>query len=104
MALNDAPYNCQPNAGAFKLLSAVQSLKYAKQFVRILHVETTSVIPHKHSHKFAVTGLTTNHNPRALATARVLHGIREEIDDHLMQQRLIPIDPGQFANLPSQRV
>ena len=34
MPFNHAPHNSQPDAGAFKLILAVQPLKHAEEFVR----------------------------------------------------------------------
>jgi len=40
----------QTYAGAFESPGLVKTLKYTKQLVRILHIETNPVVPHKHYH------------------------------------------------------
>lgn len=47
MAYNDALYRCESNARPRILLSSMQALKGAKQFVDIGHVESSSIIAHK---------------------------------------------------------
>ena len=47
MAENNALNVGEANAGAFEFIVVVQSLENTKQFVRVLHIETDSIITHK---------------------------------------------------------
>src|SRR6266700_3920510 len=47
MAENNALDYGEANAGAFEFILVVQSLQNTKQFVRVLHIETDSIITHK---------------------------------------------------------
>src|ERR1700687_310651 len=44
VALDDALYDCQADAGAREILRAMQSLKHVEQLVGILHVEADPVV------------------------------------------------------------
>ena len=44
MPVDDAAHIGQSNAGPFEIFRPVQSLKNAKQFMRVLHVETYAIV------------------------------------------------------------
>src|SRR5271166_3384642 len=47
MTMKDALNGSQSYSGAFKLFSQMQTLKHAKEFVDILHIEARTVVPDK---------------------------------------------------------
>ena len=44
MAGDNALDKCQPHAGAFELVSAMQTLENAKEFVGVLHVKADAIV------------------------------------------------------------
>ena len=46
MAMNNAANRGQTYAGAFEFRADVQALKYAEEFVRVVHLETDAVVMH----------------------------------------------------------
>src|ERR1700733_11516487 len=82
---NDAVNDGEPDAGAPELLGAMQSLKYAKELFRVLHVEPDPVVAHGiviFRAGFAAADL----DERPLHLAAVLDRIGDEIGPYLAQQ------------------
>ena len=85
MPFNHAPHNSQPDAGAFELLGTVQSLKNVKEFIHIFHFEARAVVPHVYRDIFSIPVLASNFDLGMFTIAGVLHRVRQQVDQHLMQ-------------------
>src|ERR1700761_6280424 len=48
--MDNALHRRQTYTGTFESPGLVKTLKYTKQLVRILHIKTNPVVPHKHYH------------------------------------------------------
>ena len=83
MAMDDPLYNGQSNAGAFKLIGAMQPLKNSEQFVGVLHVKSGPVIADE-INIFAVVGLTSGFDDRHCALARILERVRKQVCPDLL--------------------
>jgi hypothetical protein len=76
MSVNHPLNECQTNASAFKLLGTVKTLKYSKQFVLVLHIESSTVIRHGiYDASFRTLSIHLNDGPFSLR--REFDGIRK---------------------------
>ncbi|EWS64950.1 hypothetical protein Y695_01802 [Hydrogenophaga sp. T4] len=97
MALQDAPRERQTNTGTLELGGAVQALENAKQLLRILCIETHTVVTH-------VKGVTHGgiHAPADLdacpfARAGVFEGVAQQVGPDLPQQQGVALDHRQIG-------
>ena len=60
MPVDDALDGRQPNAGALKLFRPMQTLKYAKQLVDVLHLKACAVIGDEYLDLIVLPGGTAN--------------------------------------------
>ena len=100
MPANDATHGGEADARAFEFLGAVEPLKHAEQFVRVLHVEPDAIVPHEENHAPAFCAGGADVNPGGLAHPRVLDGVVDEVGQHLLDHRRVPDHAGQGADLP----
>src|SRR4051812_4808858 len=102
MAGDDAANVGQPDAGALKLLRAVETLENAEKFLRILHFETHAIIANE-DHKLPFLVKASDLDFRRIFRAGVLHRVREQIDEHLSQHGMITQHGWQALYLPPYR-
>src|SRR5665213_3595661 len=96
MPVHDPLYNRQSDAGSLVFLCAVETLKNAKQLVRVSHVEARSVVAHEIG-LVPTLPLTADFNHRQVALARVFERIGNEVDPNLPQQSGVSLARRQFA-------
>ncbi len=82
MPLHDSLHDRQTDAGALELLGAVEPLEDAKQLVRVLHLESRTVVPDK-VRQLARAGGTADLDRRLGARARELPGVADEVRQDL---------------------
>ncbi len=54
MAVDNSLNGSEANTGTFKRVRLMETLKYAKQFVYILHIKASSVVSYKHHYLICV--------------------------------------------------
>src|SRR2546426_9687670 len=85
---DDAPDGGETDAGALEVGSGMQSLEYAEQLIRILHVEAGAVVP-DHEGPAAVRFDRGELDPRLRLLRGVLPAVPEQIvEDHAQQARV----------------
>ena len=99
MPLDDAPHVGQADGRPFELVFGMQPLKHAEQFVGVLHVEARPVVANKNP-GLRLCLLAADMDPRPGFGPRVLDGVAEEIDHHLVQQERIAADRRQRVHEP----
>src|ERR1700739_366999 len=100
VSVNDALNRGQPDSGSFKFVSVMQTLKYAKQLMRVLHIEPCPVIPEKHNYFIGIPAGVPDLDfcPRSLP--RELDCIRNQINKNQSQHRTVSITRRGVADLP----
>src|SRR5690242_9701853 len=83
---------------ALKFLRAVQALEYSEQSFRVLHIEAGAVVADKID-VFGILPVAANLYQRVVSLAAKLHGIGQQIDEHLPDQWRIAKAIGQFADV-----
>src|SRR6266446_1148948 len=96
---NDALYNCQSHPRSFEIARLVQPLKNSKKLAYVLHLEARSVVPHEDDAKIVLRHLS-HLNYRAFPLSRILHCVRQQIDEHLFHQSRIAFRAKQIPDLP----
>src|SRR5260370_3905033 len=96
---NDALYNCQSHPRSFEIARLVQPLKNSKKLAHVLHLAPRSVVPHEHDAKLVLRHLS-HLNYRAFPLSRVLHRVRQQINEHLFHQSRIAFRAKQVPDLP----
>src|SRR6185295_4548468 len=102
VALEDALHDRQPDAAALEFRLAMQALERAEQLRRVLHVEADAVVAHEVG---LLLHVPTDIHPRAVALARILERVADEIGPDLADDRglafagrhRIHLDPGPRA-------
>src|SRR5262249_7912755 len=82
VAMDDALYERQAHAGAFKFLLAMQPLKHAEQPVAVFLVKTDAIVLHVAGH-FAVLAPAANFDAWRRPRAREFDGVADEIGEDL---------------------
>ena len=89
---------------AFELLLRMHSLEYAEQLVRVAHVEAGAIVAYE-IHALRRAGPigrgchdAADGHVRLRPLARELERIRQQIDEHLLQQRRVPLAARQLAD------
>src|SRR5262245_13839687 len=72
---NDPPDDRQANSGAFEFLCGMQSLKDAKKFVGVLHVESGAVVLHEKDRAAILLATEPDFDFRDIAQASVFHRV-----------------------------
>src|SRR5260370_9403214 len=96
---NDALYNCQSHPRSFEVARLVQPLKNSKELAYVLHLEARSVVPHEDDPKIVLRHLSHLHPP-PFPLSRVLHCVRQQINEHLFHQSRIAFRAKQVPDLP----
>src|SRR5690606_28227121 len=87
MAGDHPAHGRKTNPRALELLRAMQALEHTEKLVRIAHVESGAIVADEHYHPPVLLTGNANLNLRGIAPPRVLHGIADEIAEHLPQHR-----------------
>jgi hypothetical protein len=90
----DALNRRQSNAGAFKFIRVVQSLKHAKQFTYVLHIKAHSVVPYEYYQFISVSLGASDFDLGLDARACEFNGIGDKIDERKLQHRTISVKIG----------
>src|SRR3984957_8349774 len=96
---NDTLHNRQPYSRAFEIAGLMQPLENAKQLARVLHLEARAIVLDEYD-ALTVLHRLSHLNHRPLLSAGVLHGIRKQIDEHLLDESRIAVSAGKTRNLP----
>ena len=99
--MNNAADIRQADAGAFKFVGAMQALEHTEQFVRISHVKPDTVVANEHHRLLGRLAGTAGVNLGRVARACVLHGVAQQVDQHLAQHGRIAFDFWQAAVFPN---
>ena len=92
MPRNDALDIGQADADAFKFVSPMQPLEYAKEFARILHVKADAVIADEQDNFIRRFAGAANFDLGWIAGAGVFDGVGKQVDKHLFQQEWIALN------------
>ena len=84
MLLHDALHSGQPDAGAFKLILAVQPLKHAEEFVREARVKARAVIADE-KNRLALFLAAADFNHRFGLILAEFDRVREQVDPNLAE-------------------
>src|SRR5580692_8189467 len=90
----------QPYPGAFKRLSGVQTLKYAKELVYIFHIETDSIVTNEHHDLIWGSVRASDFNFGRRSRAREFNGIRDQVDECQPQHGTVSVHGRQFSDFP----
>src|SRR5207244_8282095 len=85
MTRDDAAHDGKADSGPLKLAFGVESLKHAKQAVRVFGLEADAIIAHENK-KFVLSLFAANFDDRFGSRSRILDCIREQIDKDLLEQ------------------
>jgi hypothetical protein len=97
MPMDDPLRDRQTDSGSFILVSAVQALEHAKEFVHICHIEAHAVILDK-IHGLSLFFVTTNGNHGDLTSVGKFDGIGQQIDKNLLKQDRISLTEREIIN------
>ena len=103
MTMDDAADVGQADAGALELLGAVQPLKHAEQFVRVLHVESDAVVAHEEDDLVGRAWHGADLDLRLRACGGILDRIGQQVDEHEPQQRSVGLHHRKIVQLPGDR-
>src|SRR5688572_1259450 len=81
VAHHNAANDGQADPGAVELFCRMKSLKDAEELVRVLGIETDTVITHVED-RLAVSTLSPDLNARLFPTPRVFEGVSDKICQH----------------------
>ncbi len=99
MALDDAADGRQADARTLELVVPVQTLEDAEQLARVAHVEADAVVADEDV-LIVLSGADPNLDHRVRARPRVLHGVVDEVREHLQHQVGIARDRRQRPEPP----
>jgi hypothetical protein len=85
MTLENTLNQRQPDSAALKLITRVQSLERAKQFLHVLHVEPHTVVSNR-INSLATLPLAAHFNDGLLPLARELEGIGKNVQEDLPKE------------------
>src|SRR5712691_5303593 len=84
---NDPVDDRQADAGTFVLLGPVYPLKDPEKLVRVAHVEPHAVVLDEKERSGRVgIGSAADSDSRKVTTPRILQGVADEVDEHLLEQ------------------
>ena len=84
---------------AFKIMSVVQAMKRLEKPIGPVRVEACTVVDNL-DFDGIVQNIGFNHNRRQFPDLAEFQSIRKQVDKHLLQQRFITFNVGQFGNAP----
>src|SRR5258706_508106 len=99
MFADDAIDRGQSDAGAFEILSTVETLKDAKKFICVSHAKADAVVADVNG-ALAVDLRLADFDDWLRARARVLNGVGNEVAEDSLHQPRIAFDERQFAHAP----
>src|SRR5215510_4273655 len=99
MPAHNAVDGSKADAGAFKFLRAVQSLKYAKELVGVFHIEADAVVANENG-GLAIGLETTHFDHRLGARARVFDGVGKEVGEDLFEKASVALHCRQGLEAP----
>src|SRR3990172_2250701 len=121
VALDDALDNGEADARAFVFLGAMQALEDPEEFVGVAHVEAHAVVADEIADgrwplcvagggwpmaicdlRFVIGYLPAHFNPRHFSRPSELERVRDQVDEHLLEQHWVGAAGGQIANLNLQ--
>src|SRR6187549_2245134 len=79
----------EAHAGALEFTSAVEALKCLEQLVGVLHVEARTVVADRVNDVSVFIAARRNFDLGCLAQLRVLEGVAQEVEEHLLEQRRV---------------
>src|SRR5436190_1481401 len=100
MPMHNSLNRSQPDAGAFKRLSRVESLEYAEELIHISHIESDSIVSNEHHHLIALLVRTPDFDLGPRACPGEFNGIRNQIHKSKPQHGAVSIPGGQAADRP----
>src|SRR5581483_8570192 len=97
VAGDDALHDRQADAGAFKILRAMQPLEHPEQLVDVLHVEADAVVADEED-LLAAAVLRADLHRGFAARPRVFEGVVDQVHKHLLEQRGVAPNRRQVAD------
>lgn len=85
MSFDHTTHVCQTDSGSRKVFDAVEALEYAKNLVRVLHVETDTVVTHgenKLAGVFTTRDVDNGNTSRCSVFHRVFHQVPHQQPEH----------------------
>src|SRR5690349_7958950 len=101
MPMNDPLNSRQPNAGAFKRLACVQTLKYSEEFADILHIIFDSIISNKHDYLILILFQASYCDLGPRTRTGEFSRVRNQNDECQPQHGAVSIPGGQATDPPN---
>src|SRR5205807_142648 len=95
---DDPVHDRQADSGALERLLRMQALKHAEEPVGVAHVEADAVVAHVIDDVGALTQ-RAHLDARVVPSGAELDGVRQQIDQHLLEQRAIREAVGELSDL-----
>ena len=100
MPVDDALDGRQPNAGALKLFRPMQTLKYAKQLVDVLHLKARAVIGDEYLDLIVLPGGTANLDFGLRPCPGEFDRIGQQVREDQFQHGTVPVTDRQRSYRP----
>src|SRR5690348_15098710 len=97
--MNDPAHVGQPNPGPLEFNGAVEPLEDSEELVRVAHIETHTVVPHKNN-ILGRARLTADLNPGRFPGASIFKRVADQVEHYLLQEGRVRFDPGQVPDDP----